>query len=76
MRTEEHIFDGSLTVECGLLVDNYKEKENSVEPGCNSEQDTYVICDNDSAPSPNTSCWNVEDIKLFANFDDHENNHS
>ena len=75
LRTEEHIFEGSLTVESGSLADNCIENENLVEPGCNSEEDTHVICDNDSTRLPNTSSGNVEDINTVANSDDHESNH-
>ena len=75
LRTEEHTFEGSLTVESGSLADNCIENENLVEPGCNSEEDTHVICDNDSTRLPNTSSGNVEDINTVANSDNHESNH-
>ena len=75
LRTEEHIFEGSLTVECGSLADNCTENKNLVEPGCNSEEDTQVICDNESTQLPNTSSRNVKDINIVANSDDHESNH-
>ena len=48
LRTEEHIFDGSSTVESGSLADNCIENENLVEPGCNIAEDTHAIYDNDS----------------------------
>ena len=60
LRTKEHIFKGSLTI------------EKLVEPGCNSEEDTHVICDNDSTPLLNMSYGNVENVNIVANSDDHE----
>ena len=43
MQPEEHITEGSLTVESRSLADNCIENGNLVEPGCNSEEDTRVI---------------------------------
>ena len=43
MQPEEHIIEGSLTVESRSLADNCIENGNLVEPGWNSEEDTRVI---------------------------------
>ena len=75
LRTEEHIFEGSLIVKSGSLVDNCIENENFVGPGCNTEEDTHVICENYSTWLPNTTSGNVEGINIVANSDDHESNH-
>ena len=60
LRTEEHIFEGSLIV------------ENLVEPSFIREEDTHVICDNGSDPLLNASSENVENVNIVANSDDHE----
>ena len=65
LQTKDLIFDGRLTVESGLLVDSCVENENLIEPGCNGEQDTHVICDNNSTPSPNMSCRNLKILILL-----------
>ena len=60
LRTKEHIFKGSLAI------------EKLVEPGCNSEEDTHEICDNNSTPLLNTSSEDVENVNIVANSDDRE----